>query len=254
MARLTAFMPALLALIFGSCGVTHAQMLDGACQPREYRLVLDVGHTPEASGATSARGVSEYAYNTKLAEYIAETLTKNGFTKAVVIKSHGIGEEQLRSRTLNANNLHPDLLISIHHDDAQRVFHEHWMFEGADREFSDRFSGYSIFVSRKNARFEKSLAAARLLGAALQKEGLLFSTHHAADIFGERRALIDPKLGVYLYDNLYLLRYSAAPAILLEAGVIVNRIEELAVTSPEGKRQISNAILSTARQLCHGGE
>jgi N-acetylmuramoyl-L-alanine amidase. len=42
-----------------------------------------------------------------------------------------------------------------------------------------------------------------------------------------RRLLVDPEAGVYRYDQLIVLRQTHVPAVLLEAGSIINRNEEL---------------------------
>src|SRR5262245_50010148 len=36
---------------------------DAVCAPERFKVVLDVGHTVENQGATSARGVKEYVFN-----------------------------------------------------------------------------------------------------------------------------------------------------------------------------------------------
>jgi N-acetylmuramoyl-L-alanine amidase len=40
---------------------------------------------------------------------------------------------------------------------------EDWEFEGKKSHFNDRFSGYSVFVSRNNPDFKTSLLFAELL-------------------------------------------------------------------------------------------
>ena len=42
-------------------------------------------------------------------------------------------------------------------------FLENWEFEGKKSYFSDRFSGYSVFVSRDNPDFKTSLSFAELV-------------------------------------------------------------------------------------------
>jgi N-acetylmuramoyl-L-alanine amidase len=115
---------------------------------------------------------------------------------------------------------------------------------------SDRFSGYSLFVSRENRHYEDSLVFAKLLGAALMGHGMLYSPHHAEAIPGEGRQLLDRQVGVYLYDQLVVLKSTEAPAVLLEAGIIVNRVEELVLSSPEGRASISAAVLEAVNQFC----
>lgn len=228
-------------------GSTHAEP---ACRPADFKIAIDVGHTPEAPGATSARGVTEYAFNLQLAKQVEKTLRDAGFSRVALITERGSGRRQLLHRTERANVLGIDLLLSIHHDDVQDVYHAKWTYNGATRLFSDKFSGYSLFVSRKNQSFEGSLAFAKLLGTALSARGMRFSEHHGEAIPGEGRQFIDRDAGVYLYDQLVVLKFTKAPAVLLEAGIIVNRVEELILASAEGRETISAAILDAAMHFC----
>ncbi len=117
--------------------------------------------------------------------------------------------------------------------------------------FSDKFSGYSIFVAG-NARFADSVEFATLLADELIARQMKFSAHHAEDIPGERRPLLDPDRGIYRYDELLVLKNTLAPAVLLEAGVIVNRAEELVLASPERRRAVGTAIAGAAEKFCAG--
>jgi N-acetylmuramoyl-L-alanine amidase len=223
-----------------------------ACEPADFKIALDVGHTPEASGATSARGVTEYSYNLQLAKRIETALRQGGFGRTILITVRGTGRSQLLQRTERANALGVDLFLSIHHDDVQEAYHSKWTFDGTTRLFSDKFSGYSLVVSRENPHFERSLDFAKLLGTALMAHGMYYSAHHAEAIPGEGRELADRKVGVYLYDQLVVLKFTKAPAVLLEAGIIVNRVEELVLASPEGRGLVSAAVLEAVNQFCAG--
>jgi N-acetylmuramoyl-L-alanine amidase len=220
------------------------------CKTENFKVALDVGHTPEAPGATSARGVKELAFNLQLAGRIKDVLMDGGFPRTVLITSHGLGRAQLAKRTEQASRLGADLLLSIHHDDVQDSYHRTWTHAGAPHAYSDRFSGYSLFVSRDNRHFEESLVFARLLGAQLAARGLRYSAHHAEPVRDEARQLLDSSAGVYQYDELYVLKFSASPAVLLEAGIIVNRADELALASPERQGHISAAVLAALNEFC----
>jgi N-acetylmuramoyl-L-alanine amidase len=227
----------------------HAPMRAG-CKPEHFRIAIDVGHTPEAPGATSARGVKEHAFNLQLARRIQAELTAGGFARTALVTVHGSGRAQLIKRTELVNAGGADLLLSIHHDDVQDVYHEKWTHKGGPHTYSDRFSGYSLFVSRDNRRFEDSLLFARLLGSELTARGMHYSAHHAEPLRGEGRQLVDTTVGVYRYDGLFVLRFSDSPAVLMEAGIIVNRKDEIELASPEGQGHISAAVLAALNQLC----
>jgi N-acetylmuramoyl-L-alanine amidase len=89
------------------------------------------------------------------------------------------------------------------------------------------------------------------LGKALQARGLQFTPHYTLPLMGSRRRqLLDGDAGVYRYDQLVVLRYTRMPALLLEAGSIVNRQEELALATPERRTLTSEAIASAVEDFC----
>ena len=220
------------------------------CKPENFKIALDVGHTPEAPGATSARGAKEFAFNLQLARRIQKALVGGGFLRTKLITAHGIGRDQLIKRTEQANGFGADLLLSIHHDDVQDAYHQKWSHNGAPHLYSDRFTGYSLFVSRDNRHFDDSVAFAKLLGTELTALGISYSAHHAEPIPGEGRQIIDVTAGVYRYDELFVLKFSVAPAVLLEAGIIVNRVEELVLASPQHQDQIAASTLAALSAFC----
>jgi N-acetylmuramoyl-L-alanine amidase len=144
-----------------------------------------------------------------------------------------------------------DLFISIHHDSVPDYLLETWQYEEQQHQFSDRFQGYAIFMSHDNVDRAGSLQFGRLLGKALQARGLQYTPHYTLPLMGNRRReLIDATAGVYRYDQLIVLRNTRMPAVLLEAGSIVNRQEELELASPERRELISAAVVSAVKDFC----
>jgi N-acetylmuramoyl-L-alanine amidase len=222
-----------------------------ACVRSQFRVVVDVGHTAEAHGAMSARNVPEYDFNFNLAWQIQHSLIANGFTKTVLLVTDGDARPSLFKRVGVANQLSANLFLSIHHDSVPDVFLENWEFEDKPSHFSDRFSGHSLFISRENPDFGASLLFARLLGHQLKDRGLQYARHYTEAFMGHRRReLVDADAGVYLYDALIVLRATQMPAVLLEAGSIINRDEELAVKSPERRDVIDAAVTSAVEKFC----
>lgn len=150
--------------------------------------------------------------------------------------------EDLGSRAPHANGM--DLFISVHHDSVQSRFIEPWIFEGEMHGYSDRFSGYSLFVSRLNHELAASLKCASAIGAALRGEGFTPSRYHADPKLGENRPFADEENGVHYFDNLAVLKTARVPALLIEAGVIVNRDEELRMRDPAVRAKIVAAVVS----------
>jgi N-acetylmuramoyl-L-alanine amidase len=117
-----------------------------------------------------------------------------------------------------------------------------WEVEGTQRQYSDRFSGFSLFVSRSNPRAAKSLTCASAIGQALRMAGRAPSLYHAEPIPGEDRPFADAENGVHYFDDLVVLKLASQPAVQLEAGVIVNRQEELLLERPQFRETIAAAV------------
>jgi len=208
-------------------------------------IAIDVGHYLKEPGVISARGVSEFEYNLKLAQELADALRHAGH-RIILIGDDGLAEN-LGRRAPRAAGM--DLFISIHHDSVQMRYLSAWEFEGETRQYSDLFSGFSLFVSRLNSHTEASLKCASAIGAALRRSGFTPSRYHADPILGENRPFADEENGVHYFDNLAVLKTASIPALLFEAGVIVNRDEELRMRDPAVRRRIAEGI-ATALGAC----
>jgi N-acetylmuramoyl-L-alanine amidase len=221
------------------------------CDPSRFRIVLDVGHTAASEGATSARNVAEFVFNMRLAQRIEEKLKAEGFPETWLLLTEGKAKPSLVKRVAAANDLHANLLLSIHHDSVPNSLLENWEFEGKKSHFSDRFSGYSVFVSRNNPDFKTSLAFAELVGKEMKAQGLQYAQQYTQAIMGRyRHPLLNKETGVYSYDELVVLRSTRMPAVLLEAGSIINRNEELKMDSPERREIISSAVAAAVKEFC----
>jgi N-acetylmuramoyl-L-alanine amidase len=221
------------------------------CDPSKFRIVLDVGHTAESEGAISARNVSEFDFNLRLAKRIEEKLKAEGFAETRLLLTEGKARHGLVKRVAAANNLRADLFLSIHHDSVPNKFLEDWEFEGKKSHFSDRFSGYSVFVSRNNPDFETSLSFAELIGREMKAQGLDYAKQYTQAIMGRyQHPLLNRETGVYRYDKLIVLSKTRMAAALLEAGSIINRDEELKMSSPERRDIISSGVTAAVKEFC----
>jgi N-acetylmuramoyl-L-alanine amidase len=221
------------------------------CDREDFRVVLDVGHTADSPGAISARGVGEYEFNLYLARQINEALIRAGFGKTELLVTGGPGKKSMYVRVARANKLSPDLLLSIHHDSVPQKFKQEWEYEGKQESYSDRFKGHSIFVSDNNSQSKDSLAFARMLGNQLAARGLQYTPHYTESFMGRNRhTLLDAEAGVYRYDTLFVLKKPRVPSVLLEAGSIVNRDEELELGKPERQMLIGSAVVDAVESFC----
>jgi len=210
-------------------------------------VAIDVGHSEKSPGAVSARGVDEYVFNQKFAQSLLQGLHKNGLPGAVLIENQ---ELSLQQRTEAALRLHATLLISIHHDSVQPVYLSTWKVEGKQHRYSDRFSGYSLFYSTKNEHGAESLKLAQNIGTELVKAGFHPTLHHAEMIAGENRELVDRERGIYIFDDLIVLKTAAMPAALLECGLIVNREEEERLSSAGYRKKMVKAVAKGIVKAC----
>jgi N-acetylmuramoyl-L-alanine amidase len=229
-----------------------AQRYTAACtRAATFLPIIDVGHTAGAAGAMSARGVTEYEFNLRLARKISDDLRAAGFSRTVLLVTAEAPRAGLFKRVARANALHADLFLSIHHDAVPDSMLQTWRFNGAEQHYNDTYPGHSLFVSTEHRDRADSLTFAHLLGMALKARGLAYTPHYTDAIMGShRRVLLDPRAGVYRYNELVVLMQTQMPAALLEAGSIVNRDEEQALATPERQALIGGAVVAAVDAFC----
>src|SRR5262245_5892854 len=241
-----------------SVGIVRAEPSDsttksgaGSCTRPDFRVVLDVGHTDKPPGAKSARVANEFDFNLRLAKQIDQALLEAGFVKTVLMVTDGPGRRSMYTRVARANKLSANLLLSIHHDSVPDRFLEKWDYNGKPKTFSDRIKGHSIFISDDNRDPKDSLLFGSMLGQQLKARSLQYTPHYTESFMGRwQRTLLDADAGVYRYDTLFVLKKTQMPAILLEAGSIANRDEELAMASIERQQLISAAVVDAVDSFC----
>ena len=222
-----------------------------ACERAKFLTVIDVGHTVAVPGAMSARGVPEYAFNLRLGQAVKQALLDAGFAKTVLLITSAAPPLGLVERAVRANKMRADLFIAIHHDSVPDDLLQTWTYDGQQYHYNDSYPGYALFVSYDNPDRAGSLMFGYLLGEALQARGLGYTPHYILPLMGHRRReLVDADAGVYRYDQLIVLKDTRMPAVLLEAGSIVNRNEELALASPERVALESAAVAAAVEDFC----
>jgi len=222
-----------------------------SCNRGTFPIILDVGHTAEEPGAISARGVPEFAFNVRLAQHLRQQLIGAGFAQTEVLITAGASFSGLLKRVASVNRMAPHLFLSIHHDSVPEAFLERWEYAGVQQRFSDQFRGHAIFISSENSHFQASMFFARRLGYELKAHGLQYASHYTQPFMGKhRRELLDAEVGVYRFDQLLVLRKTQVPAVLLEAGSIVNRDEELELGSRERQTAIGTAVSQAVEGFC----
>jgi N-acetylmuramoyl-L-alanine amidase len=230
---------------------TRSAVQTATCDRARFHLVVDVGHSEKSYGAISARGTTEYDFNLRLATQIVQALLDQGFARTTLLITTDPKRSGLLQRAARANTIAADLFLSIHHDSVPRKFIEKWEYEGTKHVFSDRFPGHSIFISNDNPDRAGSLLFGQLIGRELKAHGLQYTPHYVEPFMGnKRRVLVDADAGVYRFDQLVVLRMTRMPAVLLEAGSIIHRDEELKLIAPERRALITESVASAVESFC----
>lgn len=203
-------------------------------------VIFDPGHSPAKGGATSSAGYPEYWYNDYLVRYLRDYMRANKLETDITRNPSQDFTLMQRAKMSEGKKL----FFSVHHDSVQSQF-----LEKTNPPTSRKAKGYSIFVSRKNPYFEDSLKYAKILGQALRDGGLSPSEHHGEKIKGENREPIDKELGIYVFDDLVVLKHAKSPALLFEAAVIVNPEDEALARDKNFKDIVAKAAYETVRAV-----
>jgi N-acetylmuramoyl-L-alanine amidase len=165
------------------------------------------------SGQISARGVKEYDLNLKLAGRVLEELVNTGFVSTQMIVTSGPNTHESRlQRSKRANDLGADLFISVHHDGVKNETLMPWQYNGKTHWFLDKFEGFK---------------------------------------YGRIAPLVDRERGIYdASDHIAVLYESHMPAVLVEAGMIVNRAEEQLLSSATGRATFARAVATAVERFC----
>jgi N-acetylmuramoyl-L-alanine amidase len=85
----------------------------------------------------------------------------------------------------------------------------------------------------------------------MKAQGLQYAQQYTQPIMGRyRHPLLNKETGVYSYDELVVLRRTRMAAVLLEAGSIINRDEELMMGSAERRNIISSGVAAAVKEFC----
>lgn len=198
-------------------------------------IAVDVGHGARDSGAVSARGRSEFAFNRDFAGVLAERLEAGGQSVRRINFDGAIGSLAARPQAAAGS----DFFISIHHDSIGEAWLLPWTWEGVERTHTEAKRGYGIFVSAANPALPTSLLCASTMGAMLRRAGFVPSDWH-----GRKHVAADAANGVWYYDNLVVLYRTSLPAVLFEAGVIKHKDEELELLDPARQARMADALAS----------
>ncbi|MDO9533622.1 MAG: N-acetylmuramoyl-L-alanine amidase [Deltaproteobacteria bacterium] len=224
--------------------------ISGDCWAEDFIIAIDIGHTINTPGATSARGVPEFLFNQNIGTLLHKQLRQDKRFKGSFIINETGEDISLSARAAIANQRGAHLLVSIHHDSVHPKDLSPWLCQGSIMPHCDKFTGYSIFYSEKNRRPLSSLIFAVILGSEMLQGGFCPTLHHAEYFRGGDKDLIDKTRGIYKYNNLVVLKEAKMPAVLFECGIIKNRNEELILGDPEYQHKMVVALFHAIKLFC----
>ncbi len=224
-----------------------ATMISGNCWAEDFIIAIDIGHTINSPGATSARGLPEYRFNQNIGTLLHQQLLQDKrFKRSFIINETG-DDISLSARAAIANQQGAHLLVSIHHDSVEPKDLSQWLYQGQIMPYCDKFTGYSLFYSEKNGSPLNSLIFAVILGSEMLQSRFCPTLHHAEKFRGEDKDLIDKTRGIYKYNNLVVLKKAQMPAVLFECGIIKNRNEELQLGDPQYQHKLVAALFNAIK-------
>jgi N-acetylmuramoyl-L-alanine amidase len=172
-------------------------------------IVIDAGHGGHDFGAK---------INDELESKIVESLAKkikllNLNTEIeIILLREDDSFIALKERTDKINELNPNLLISLHLNTSKNT----------------STNGVSAYVSSENEFYKTSLEAANKLIDKISNNNL--AKGDVKDV------------------NLFIIKNSKCPAILLEVGYLTNENDKTYITSEDGESEIANRILAFLKQ------
>ena len=222
--------------------------ISGVCWAEDFIVAIDIGHTINSPGATSARGVPEYSFNRNIGCLLHKRLLQDvRFKRSFIINETG-DDISLSARAAIANRQEAHLLVSLHHDSVQPKDLSQWLCQGKMLPYCDKFTGYSLFYSELNGSPLNSLIFAVILGSEMLQSGFCPTLHHAEKFTGGDKDLIDKTRGIYKYNKLVVLKEAKMPAVLFECGIIKNRNEELQLGNIQYQQKIVAALFNAIKR------
>lgn len=216
---------------------------------RDFRVAIDIGHSPSSPGAVSARGVPEYRFNKNIAQSLLARLQQDPRFKGSFIVNDAGDKVSLSSRPAVAEARQADLFLSIHHDSVYPEQLSQWVYQGKLMDVCDLFAGHSIFYSEKNGDPAESSRFARILGTEMRAAGFTPTLHHANR---GNKVLVDQNRGIYTFNNLVVLKSANIPAVLFECGIIKSSLEEVKLCDPRYQQRLVNALYMAVTKYAQG--
>jgi N-acetylmuramoyl-L-alanine amidase len=228
-----------------------------------HKVVLDPGHGGKDPGCIGPRGVREKDVNLGVAMELAGILRSRGVTVVLTRTTDVFIELEDRSRI--ANREQPDLFISIHADAAERTTAEGSTTFFVEEEFTHRGQHYDLLdravLAARDATLNVSHVGATPPGGAVNLAlwQILLAEYRQesrqlAEAIQKRLPGATGQSDRGVREARYaVLKWTYAPAVLVEVGFLSNPYWESRLGDPRFRRQtaqaIADAIADFDRQL-----
>ncbi len=167
-------------------------------------IVIDAGHGGKDIGAQIGSDLEK-----KIVENIANKISSLGNNEIEIILLRNDDRFiELSERVEKINKINPSLLISLHVNSSKNA--------------TD--NGINAYVSSRNSFYEKSLEVAKSLIEKISNEKI--------------------SKGEVKDSNLFVIKKSKCPAVMLEIGYLSNENDKAYITSENGQNEIANNIVA----------
>ncbi len=176
---------------------------------KKMTIVIDAGHGGKDPGAKI-----DEELESKIVESLAKkikALNGNEDFKIILLREDD-SFVSLSERVNKINEINPSLVISLHLNASTNI----------------KENGVNAYVSSQNEFYEKSLITANKLIDNISNSN--FAKGGVKDA------------------NLYIIKNSKCPAVLLEVGYLSNENDKAYITSEKGKNEIANRIFNFLKQ------
>ena len=210
------------------------------------RIVLDPGHGGEDPGAVGRRGTREKIVVIDVARRLKKRLEKQGFE--VILARDSDRFVSLAERSRSSNGLKADLFVSIHANSSPNRaacgLETYFLSEAKtdwERAVAARENA-SLQPGDSSSAFSAAGDVGLILADLAQNEYLLESSELAARI--QEKTVPHARIrdrGVR-QANLYVLRNSFTPAVLVECGFLSNKSEEKLLRQFDHRERLAEGI------------
>jgi N-acetylmuramoyl-L-alanine amidase len=181
---------------------------------KQITVVLDAGHGGQDPGVTNLDGITEKDLALQLIKKIKE-LNTNKYVKIILLRETD-AFNNVREKAILANNLMPDLFVSVHIDGAPK---KEWKIK----------NGMSVFVPRDESPYA---AISKLLASTVIKS---FQNNYELAV---PNTVSQRKTGIYILQNV------TAPSVIIEAGYLTNKKDAAYLLSKKGQETFANNVLN----------